>query len=124
MTSTGLHDCQTYLDQHRMKSLDGETFAERDPETDLDTIATLYFPELRNEVLAFALKYREQILRGNELVGELLGAGQNQDARQNAYDKYMAQFNTSSKQVLVTAAVLRKATRGLLVSIMGVDEQQ
>ncbi|HZC81483.1 MAG TPA: hypothetical protein VE222_07140 [Nitrospiraceae bacterium] len=117
---TALHDCDAYLDRHRHNAAEGKVIPERDPQTEIDTISVLYFPELRKEALEFSHAYRMEIILGNVLVQELLNAGQDHNARQNAYDKFSAQFDPT--EALERAAMLRNAARKVIVDIMGVEE--
>jgi hypothetical protein len=117
---TVMHECQAHLDRHRQKILDGELLSEPDPQLELATIAELYFPELTAEVAAFSREYRTQKHHGFVLLAQLQHMGNDLDARQEAIDKYSAEWKP--ELVIQASHVLRAAARRLLVSIMGVED--
>jgi hypothetical protein len=119
-----MHDCETYLDQHTNRFLEGKGIDDqrRDPLSELSAIGTLYFPELKEEVSRFYLIGKTQIVAGLQLSQALGSAGDNLAARQNAFDTFRQK--SSPIELAEARSALTDAARRLLVSIMGVDEHQ
>ncbi len=117
-----MHDCETYLDQHNNRFLEGKGIddQQRDHLNELSAIGTLYFPELREEVGHFYLKGKEQILAGLQLSQALRSAGDNTAARQSAFDTFRGQLRP--EEFAAARSALTVAARRRLVEIMGVDE--
>ena len=117
-----MHDCEGYLERARAKAFDREVLHERDPQSELDTLAALYFPELGSHVRKHSVIYRQQIHAGTILVVELMKAGDDMGARQSAFDTYMAQMPQRWAELSTATDELRAAARRRLVQIMGVEE--
>jgi hypothetical protein len=117
-----MHDCDDYLEQVRTKAFEGEMLRERDPQPELTTIATLYFPELTTHVHNYSAPYRQQIQHRNVLVTALMAAGTDMTARLKAFAQHSAGFQEHYPELLTRADELRTAARALLVQIMGVEE--
>ena len=120
-----MHDCQEYLERQRTKALAGEPLLEENPHHKFDTIATLYFPELRKETDIFSLHYRECIGAGLNLAREIHRAGQDMSARTAAFNSYKAKFSPDvlkfTPDVLHAAEDLKTEARELLVKIMDAE---
>jgi hypothetical protein len=119
-----LHECESYLDRHRHESAEGKTLvADRDFGAQLDTLQTLYFPELVKEVGAYLVMYHDRLAAGGDLVVKLLQSGTDLGMRQKAFDEYVAKAGNSpsfkSRSDVVRA--VRSAARNVLLGIMGVD---
>jgi hypothetical protein len=119
-----MHDCETYLDQHTNRFLEGKSIddQQRDHLNELSAIGALYFPELQEEVSRFYLTGKTQIVAGLQLSQALGSAGDNLAARQNAINNFQQKF--SHVELAEARSALTDAARRLLVSIMGVDEHQ
>jgi hypothetical protein len=120
-----MHDCEAYLARHLSHAMEGKHLADRDPQGELDAIAILFFPELKNEVSAYLLAYREQIVASATFSVELadLTSVETAAARQNAYDTFRVELKPITFKVLQATSALKVAARRLVVSIMGVDER-
>jgi hypothetical protein len=111
-----MHECDTYLKTHRF----GEEFLLHDPVSELDTIGTLYFPELRSEVYAFTKAARDDVTASFNLREALLGAS-DPEIRRKTIDEFLAKYDTGP--LSRASNTLRDAARKLLVEIMGVDKE-
>jgi hypothetical protein len=82
-----LHDSVAYLNAYYSKATDGLAFNDHDPMNEMDTIATMYFPELKSEFLEF--RRARHAVKGIaiELCDKILQAGPDMNARQNAFDR-------------------------------------
>jgi hypothetical protein len=112
------HDCRQYLERHRVKSIDAEFVTERDPISELDSLATLYFPELNKEVSDFAIPSRNLILAGSILVRDLLQANNDMTIREIAYDKYTKQLDVEYPKITDAGTKLTAAAHSLVLKIM------
>ena len=56
-----MHDCTAFLPRHRNSSVEGKYHDEQEPMDELDTLASLYLPELKLEVLSFTMACRELV---------------------------------------------------------------
>jgi|SRR5262245_45655755 len=119
-----MHDCDTYLDQHRHRFMEGKgpDPQQRDHLNDLDTIGTLYFPELENEIYRFYCRGKEQITVGLELARALNSAGNDMAARDRAYDTFRKKWGECHIEHMDARSALRDAARRLLIEIMGVED--
>jgi len=115
-----MHECELYLDRQRESAYEGEPAKpEIDCISELDVLADLYFPELKDEVDRFRSICRSTMLRISELRYAVLTAGNDQAARQTAYDTFQSRWNYPE---LRTARIaLRAAARSLLERIMNVE---
>jgi hypothetical protein len=118
-----VHECEHYLDQHRLNALEGKPRgSQRDPGDDLDTILSLYFPELETEVRAYLNLYRTQIVAGATLVADLLRADGNlaeRDRLREAFRNEVVNQEFHRTKARVEAAIYTNA-RNLLEQIMSV----
>ena len=119
-----MNDCDNYLDQHRIRFMDGKGTDpdQRDYLNELDAMGSLYFPELENEIRRFYLSGREQMSLGLELAQALGSAGNDMAARESAYDTFRRNWLERYDEHLEARSALTVAARSLLVSIMDVEE--
>ena len=119
-----MHDCETYLDQHTNRFLEGKGIddQQRDHLNELSAIGALYFPELQQEVSRFYLEGKQQIVAGLQLSQALGRAGDNSAARQSAINAFQQEFRPV--KLAEARSALTDAARRLLVNIVGVDEHQ
>jgi hypothetical protein len=114
-----MHDCRAYLEMNAIKAISGQPHLEPSPRGELDTIAALFFPELRLEVDAFLGAYDKQIQAGLALAQEaVIGRG---TASKEAFDTYQAQ--TRGPELNDASTALQAAARNVMVKVMGVDDQ-
>jgi len=96
-----MHDCHAYLERHSVKAVHGEAVEEPSPHGELDTIVTLYFPQLRSEVDGYLAVYEKEIKAGLALAKQAcIGGG---IASQKAFDEYQAQSGGPELHVAFTA---------------------
>jgi hypothetical protein len=120
-----MHDCEAFLDQLRRRAVKGELeMGERDPMGPLQTIGDLYFLELRSEVYRFASKWRELAMMGMDHALAVSAMGAEPDAYRAAHKIFREQWASGYKQLLEARHELTTAARHLLVSIMGVEEEE
>jgi hypothetical protein len=114
------HDCSAYLKRQHLGALDGKVFEEADPLGKVETIATLYFPEVANETYTFGLVCRERGSANLTLAHEVIGAkaANDPDAMQAAIDKYKVQMTPA---VARADRELKQAARKLLVEILNLE---
>jgi hypothetical protein len=115
-----MHDCEVYLDVLRDKCVAGEEVHRgRDPFSELDTIAALYFRELRPQVDNFVREGRTQATAAFKLRHARMI-----EADQAVVKKLVDEFYASLEPVRLMRASddLKAAARRLLVDIMGVED--
>jgi hypothetical protein len=117
-----MNTCQAYVQMHRTKSIHGELATDQEPEGELTTLGTLYFPELAQEIASFSFVWHSLIGAGLALQIETQQAGQDQSARQEAWKKFEEGWTSSYKALVFAAAALKQASRKLLVEISGVTD--
>jgi hypothetical protein len=61
-----VNDCREYLARHVVAAEGGEELPKGDPVNDLETIARLYFPELKNETDALLEMHRRLVFGRGE----------------------------------------------------------
>jgi hypothetical protein len=115
-----MHDCRDYLDLYRRKAAEGVLVDERDPVLELETIASLYFPELRKEWFAFWTGHYQQNSSAMTLGVEVHHAGGDSGARQSAFHKFQECWTPGYQASLGATSQLEAAGRKLLTEIMGV----
>ena len=118
-----LNECEEYLDEHRNDCIDGKVANVRELGSQLDTIQTIYFPELVNEVRSYLDIYNTAIRAGSSLVQEL-EARSDGNLKQRAREKYTAtvtglEFSAKRK---VAVDELKSSARKLSIEIMGVAQ--
>jgi hypothetical protein len=62
-----VNDCREYLARHIEAADQGEELPKGDPVNELETIARLYFPQLKNETEAFLDMHRRLVFEGEKL---------------------------------------------------------
>ena len=102
-----LYECEEYLDEHRNDRIDGKVGNVRELGSQLDTIQTIYFPELVNEVRSYLDIYNTAIRDGSSLV----------QARSD--DLARLEFFAKRK---VAVDELKSSARKLLIEIIGVRQ--
>jgi hypothetical protein len=114
------HECEDYLDRRLNTALEGKAaIPERDYVNELDVIATLYFPELKNEVDQFVGICRAQHIPIIELGQAVLGAKGDGTAFQAAVKNFKSQWDAS--KLSAARHALTAAARSLVERIMNVD---
>ena len=116
-----MNDCDNYLDQHRIRFMDGKGTDpdQRDYLNELNAMGSLYFPELEDEIRRFYLCGKNQMSLGLELAQALGSAGDDMAARESAYDTFRRNWLERYKEHSAARSALTAAARRLLVSIMG-----
>jgi hypothetical protein len=119
-----LCECEEHLNEHRNDSMDGKVANVRELGPQLDTIQTIYFPELVNEVRSYLYIYYTAIRDGSSLAQALLEARSDENLKQRAREEYAAtvthlEFSTKRR---VAVDELKSSTRKLLMEIMGVTQ--
>lgn len=116
------HECEDFRKLYRANCMEGVHTRERDPDCELETIAALYFPELKAEVDAYLNAHRTVISDANNLALALLKTGTDADASQKLYDDFSVNLKSGNNVVLLTGWRLNSAARQLLVQIMDVTD--
>ena len=117
-----MHECELYLDQRRDSASEGKAGPPaRDCISELDVLGALYFPELKSVVDRFVINCREQLALMNRFGMAMLQAGNDQAARQIAYNNFASQWRPGD--IRADQYALTQAARVLLGRIMNVDEQ-
>ena len=127
-----MHGCQTYLDQYDAYSRDHTLKAaapEHDPMGELQTIAELYRPELRDEVFALYQASHNQVWAGMNLRSEWfkMALDVEEEADKKAFHaKALGEYGKAMAPTKFLEAVhdLRAAARTLLVNIMDVPSDE
>jgi len=110
-----MHECEAFLERHRSACIHGNVLNEGYPVGEIETLGTLYFPELENEIYEFAQCFRTRIATGLRLVQELIDARDDAAATQNLLSKYSGKFSGADlPQAIID---LQKASRRLLLEI-------
>jgi hypothetical protein len=121
-----MHECDAYLERRRASAMDGQVATpERDCINELDALAALYFPTLKNEVDRFTFLCREQLVVMGVLALAISKAKSSVDldAQQAAFNKFNSEWSGRYGAFLVARNALTAAARSLLERIMNVDEQ-
>jgi hypothetical protein len=111
-----MHDCEHYLDQLRNGAFEAEVLEERDPLSGLAVIATLYFPELKNDVDAYLDKCRARKITILKILSEIKVSA----APSPSNEEFGADMNATEFEAVRDR--LSAATRNLTIQIMGVAE--
>jgi hypothetical protein len=118
---TKMHDCEEFTDRFRNTCMDGNPPTERNPIGEMETLGTLYFPELKSLVDAYGAAHRQHIIFGIELVQGLMAAGTDSTARQTHFSKYMGEFQKRTTASSVARNGLNATARQLVVQVAGID---
>jgi hypothetical protein len=117
-----MHESTAVLDRLRNRAIKGEFELEHDPESQLDAIETLYFPELHSEVYRFTQQCRQQAMIGLDHGKAVAGMRGDLNAYRTASQDFKERWGSSYRELLEARAELTDAARRLLVEIMGVED--
>jgi hypothetical protein len=118
-----VHDCKDYLHQYWHELREGNLlYHERSPLDEVNTRIILYFPELKNEFNAFRKAHLEQDRAMHDYRNQLLKAGSDRAAQQDAIQKWAEGSDLRNKAFGDSVAQVETAGRSLLTQIMGVAE--
>jgi hypothetical protein len=117
-----MNDCDHFRDLHRASSIDGVTYKERDPIGEMDTLCSLYFPELRRAVSAYMAAHRAQISADSNLVVGLMKAGQDTAAQDREYEVWGAKRDERFEASRVTTNHMNEQARALLLDIVQLEK--
>jgi hypothetical protein len=116
-----MHECEEYLDRRRDLAVEGKGGTpERKSINELDVLAALYFPELKNEVDLFVSICRNQRLLIIKYARAVLKAGGDIPARDAAYEDYESKWKPH--ELSLARDTLTTAARSLLERVMNVDD--
>lgn len=108
-----MHECEEYLDRRRLLAAEGKGGTpERKSINELDVLAALYFPELKNEVDLFVCICKMQRLSILHYAQAVLSARDDIPARDAAYKDYESKWNP--KELSLARDALTTAARSLL----------
>jgi hypothetical protein len=114
-----MHKCEADLERRRLAVFNRSPLErERDYLSELDTISSLYLPELVIETAAFSRECRSGHIAVLRLDQALYNAGDDGAARKRAYDDFNETWG--SEERLRVREALRDAARTFLKGIMGV----
>jgi HD superfamily phosphohydrolase len=112
-----MHECEGYLDRRRDAAIVGKAGpSERNCIIELEALATLYFPELKNEVDQFVLICKNDRLQIAKFARTVSNAGDDTTARDAAFKVYENQLNFV--ELRLAQNTLTTAARSLLERIM------
>jgi hypothetical protein len=116
------HECIIYSEKVRQYSFFAKApeILGKDPGDELDTIATLYFPELEKEVDAVLEPYNEMKERLYFFGVELARKSDNLDEYQKMIQRIFAELKPLSKKLFDARSALHDAARKLIKEIMDV----
>jgi hypothetical protein len=120
-----MNECREYVKRYQHSaSAEGKLLRERDPITDLETIAELYLPELTVATKAFSGVLRDQVSEAGTLVAKLANISAESKRSELKFDHgwQMAKIKKSSEAE--SSKALTDAAHGLLVKIMGPADSQ
>jgi hypothetical protein len=116
-----MHECEVFLDQRRDAALQGKAGTSSNCIFELEAIATLYFPELKNEVDQFARTCRKDHIEIVKFGQAVLNARGDKTSEDAAVEGYKSQWNF--EEFRLGQNTLIAAARSLLERIMNVDEK-
>jgi len=118
------HECEVYLDRQRDSAFEGKIMMpERDPIGELETLATLYFPdfpELKSEVERLVSICRQYFLQTHRLAMAVQQSGNNQTAKADAQNNFLNTYDFRDFRNFQNTVTV--AARSVLERIMNVDE--
>jgi len=114
-----MHKCEADLERRRVAASNGTLLeSKRDYLSELDTISSLYLPELVIETAAFSREWRKGHIAVLTFGEAVLKAGNDVAARQRAYEDFTKTWGLAER--LRVREALRDAARTFLTRIMGV----
>jgi hypothetical protein len=116
-----VNECREYLAEHSRAAYDGQELPKGDPINDLETIAVLYFPELKDETKGFLERHRLLVHEGRKLKMILPRGGEEAKKRKSEFASKAA--ITDVRESSKASEKLTEAARELLEKIMGVRRQ-
>jgi hypothetical protein len=117
---TGMHDCETYLDEMRRTANQGELVGKRAPDSEMGTIAALYLPELETQVSNFLQTFYQLTVQTSTFGQETLMAN-DLSGRQKAFEKFQLEYMPKYAEFRNASDALTAAARDLLFEIMGAN---
>jgi len=119
-----MHECRVYLARQRDSAYESKSATpERDCIGEADTVAALYFPELKSEADRFILGCMKQDAIISQFRADVIASRDDLAAREVAFNVFQSHFKTEYEELLVAQNALRAAARSLLERIMNVDER-
>jgi hypothetical protein len=115
-----MHDCTAFLPRHRNSSVEGKYHDEQEPMDELDTLASLYLPELKLEVLSFTMACRELVQLQLSMGKDFLTV-KDAPTRDEISKKHMLMLRPSYEKVGIASAALENAATKVLLQIMNVS---
>jgi len=116
-----MHECEQYAESRASKAVEGKIWEGADPQPKLDSLGTLYFPELGKQIDNFSVAYRNQLIASGALGQAVIRAGSDNSARKAAYDEFGVASKDRLFRRLAAADELRDAAREVLIKILGVE---
>jgi hypothetical protein len=113
-------DCESYRERHhRQMHRDGSSLLERNYAAELDTIATLYFPELKSQVADYLVNFHTIMQANTKLGMDLAQAGHDLNEREALLQAYRTEHDTRYPAIRQAQRQLNAAARELMLQIMG-----
>jgi hypothetical protein len=116
-----VNECREYLAEHMLAAEQGQELPKGDPINDLETIARLYLPELKDETKVFLEMHRLLVHEGRKLQIFLARGGEEAKKRKSEFAGKAAR--TDVFQSPRASEKLTEGARELLEKIMGVRTQ-
>lgn len=113
-----MHACTSYIERTEFLATTGELNTDRDPVSELETIATLYFSELEASVVRFRDAFRAKRGVALSAVQEIVVTSLGSVERDRANQKFRSSL---TPEYYGCAAAINKEARDLLVKIMNVS---
>ena len=115
-----LHDCEAYRERLRTSAAVGQPPNERDPVSELRSIAVLYFPEMETEVAAYAASHNQLVMAALTMASEIASCGTDLIARKQAVDKYNASAATLLAEIHDAVSLIHHDVRRALAKVLDV----
>ena len=115
-----VHDCEAYRERLRTGAAAGQPPNERDPVSELRSIAILYFPEMETVVTAYAASHNQLVMAALTMASEIASCGTDIIARKQAVDKYNASAATLSPEIHAAVSLLHHDARQALAKVLDV----
>jgi hypothetical protein len=118
-----MHECEAYADGRRKQALENKMTedADQDPVQRLQSLGTLYFPELEKQIGDYTLAHRNLMVSTMELARDVHRARADEQAYGAAVADFRLKWNNQIAGSLTAERELTTAARSLLVNIVGVE---
>jgi len=117
-------DGDDFLDRLRDRTLEGEQLTDRRPDAEMETLMTLYFPELRDEVKDYSRCFSQQVLIGREatfaIMQSIKAVPFDRAKHQAIQDKYINDLKPLWDETSTANKQLKAAAARLVQGIMGI----